>query len=106
MDKYIDISKTFGEMFLIDSEDWFQFKNNKKTDVKLGSRAVIVLPEHSFEKIKVKVQGIDKADIKKLITESKQQFLNVKLVDAVCKAYVFNNKMILSVEAKDVQAVA
>lgn len=101
---FVDVEKTLGDgIMLIGADDWFEFKDGKRTDNLLGCRLNLVLPGRKFEKINVKIADKKAEEYIKALGEN--PFLKVELIEPEGTVYYINGKQGLSVEAKDVKII-
>lgn len=103
---YVDIEKTLTDnIYLVGADNWYEFVGGKRTDKLLGARARIVLVKNEFEKVNVKIPGKTVAEIQKLVDKSGGKFVSVHLVEPEGTVYMFNNRLGISITAKDIEVV-
>lgn len=62
-DLSIDTQKTLGSpMLLLDIHPVFEYTDGKKSDTVIGYKYVICLPSRMYEKISVKILGVQKIE--------------------------------------------
>lgn len=47
----------FTQFLLTDVKPWYNYKNGKRTDEKLGTTCEVALPQHQLDKISVHIAG-------------------------------------------------
>lgn len=61
---YIDNDCLGSSMILIGVEEYFEYRQNVKTDNRLGYRYSVILPGKSYEVLTVKIPGGKQIDVK------------------------------------------
>lgn len=103
---YVNIEKTLSnQLYMIGADDWFEFKNGKRTNNLLGARVKLVLPLRKFEKVSVKILSKHAEDFQKNVDDSKSGFVLVKLIDPEAIVYMLNQKMGISIKANDIEVI-
>lgn len=87
------------ELILLHAKDSFEYKNGKKTDVRLGTSYEVIENGGEFQKFSVKIIDNESAIEEKEIAASSEK-IHVEFSNALCRLYVDDSRRIqVSVKA-------
>lgn len=92
-------------LILLHSKDWFEYKDGKKTDTRLGTRYEVVQDGGDFQRFTVKCEDSESAVLEDEIEASKDK-VTVSFDNARCRLYVDDSRHIqISVKAKAINVL-
>jgi len=100
----LDLTKLGEKMLLVEKpEPYTKFEHSVDTGEVIGYKYSLVLTEYTWDKISVKIEGINPTIKPDQISEG--QTLVVKLEDLQANTYVQNNRVALSFKAKAINVI-
>lgn len=97
-DLRIDPTSLGEKKLLVDIMPTYEYKNQQRTDTITGYRYIMALPEHTLEKIGVKIDG-------KLLMEKPEGFAEVSFQNLEVSAYESQGKTQITARATGITLV-
>lgn len=92
-------------LILLHSRDWFQYKDGKKTDIRLGTQYEVIQDGGDFQRFTVKCEDSESAVLEDEIKASKGK-VTVSFENASCRLYVDDSRHIqISVKATNINVI-
>lgn len=98
-DLRIDPTSLGEKKLLVDVAPAYEYKDGKRTDTVTGYRYIVALPEHSLEKIGVRIDG------KKQLMEKPEGFIEVEFADLEVSAYESQGHVQFTAKATGISTV-
>lgn len=96
---YVDVSRTIGgDILFLDAKNLYDYVDGKKTNKVIGTNVYVVLLDRNFEKINVKLIGIDLSELEKINSNDKIQFKEIEGI-----VYDYNNHIRVSYKAGGIE---
>ena len=91
--------KSFGsQMWLVNIEPAYAYRDNVRTNDIVGYRYVVALPEKGLEKVSVKIEGEQRIELPKMYAEVVFDGLEIFV-------YWANGQLVVGARAKDIHVV-